>query len=75
MFKVNKILFLKLKNAGCFSWNADWQFDKDDSDKKVLHVVSFGVTRFRFDRYLMTTHTFLSFIVCKEGHQIDYVVY
>ena len=55
--------------------NADWQFDKDDSDKKVLHVVSFGVTRFRFDRYLMTTHTFLSFIVCKEGHQTDYVLH
>ena len=43
--------------------NADWQFDKDDSDKKVLHVVSFGVTRFIFDRYLMKTLTFLYFIV------------
>ena len=31
--------------------NADWQFDKDDSDKKVLHVVSFGVTRFRYMCY------------------------
>ena len=23
--------------------DADWQFDKDDGDKKVLHVASFGV--------------------------------
>ena len=25
--------------------DADWQFDKDDSVKKVLHVSSFGVKK------------------------------